>query len=59
MKFLVAELIGCDQDGESNVLGTQSAQTLFLRKIWHCVVVLMAIDFIFDEFFGGIKQLCG
>jgi hypothetical protein len=59
MKFLVAKLIRCDQDGESNVLGTQSAQTLFLRKFWHRVVVLMAIDFIFNEVFGGIKQLCG
>jgi hypothetical protein len=55
MKFLVVELTGCDQGGESNVLGTRSVQNLFLRKFWHRVVVLMAIDFIFDEIFGGIR----
>jgi hypothetical protein len=59
MNFLVAKLTRCDQCGENNVLGTQSAQTLLLRKFWHRIVVLMAIDFIFDEIFGGIKQLCG
>jgi len=59
MKFLVAKLIGSDRGGESNVLGTWSGQTLFLRKFWHHVVVLMVVDFIFDESFGAIKQLCG
>ncbi len=59
MKFLVVKLIGSDQGGESNILGTQSGQTLFLRNFWHHVVVLMVVDFIFDESFGAIKQLCG
>jgi hypothetical protein len=55
VKKLVVKLTGRDQCGESYVLGTQSAWKLFLIKFWHLVVVLMAIDFIFDEFFGGMK----
>jgi hypothetical protein len=41
-----------DQCGESNVLGTQSAWTLFLWIFLHCIMIILIVDPIFGEIFN-------